>query len=300
MDNPILLNGSNIRNFFTANPPAILSNEATAQSAHRSQKLFNDPIVMLPILSHAHNEAHGRFNLMLAMFAFDTPLHHRSSVLCRVLDGRELVEVCPVDEAIVSTEERVRYRCVRDPRQRALAFRARAELRRMLGRETELSPQMVPIEYDVHGKPRCYHPRAYGLDFSVTHADDCAIIALGEVDGIGVDAEMLVTEEPSDELLEIVFSDEELEQWRTVPAAQRRRAFTEAWTIKEATLKAVGSGIDGSPHDLTVRFTASGHAEPVFKKSNWFCERVNFCPCYAACCVVILPSWENPRHVLAA
>lgn len=255
---------------------------------------------MLPIPPHPRTEADGRFNVMLAMLAFDLPQHHRSSILCRVLDGRELNEVCPVDEAIVSAEERIRYRSVRDPRQRALAFRTRAELRRMLGRETGLPPQLVPIECDGHGKPRCPHPRAAGLDFSVTHADDCAIIAVGEAAGIGVDAELVLNEEPSDELLEIVFNDDELDQWRAVPSEKRRRAFTEAWTIKEATLKALGSGIDGSPHELAVRFTASGHAEPVFKKSNWFCERLNFCARYAACCVVILPTWENPRHILAA
>jgi 4'-phosphopantetheinyl transferase len=235
---------------------------------------------------------------MLGLFAFDSPQQQRSSILFRVLDGREMDEVCPVDEAILTVEERARYRRQRNPRQRALAFRARAELRRMLGREIGLSPHLVPLECDGHGKPRCPHPRAAGLDFSVTHADDCAMIALGEAEGLGVDAEMIVTEEPADELLEIVFNAEEMEQWRAVPAEGRRRAFTEAWTIKEAGLKALGVGLDGSPHELTVRFTSSGHAEPVFRNPNWICERVNFCPCYAACCVVILPA-ENPRRARA-
>jgi len=237
---------------------------------------------------------------MLAMFAFDTPEQHRSSILCRVLDGRELDDVCPVDEAILTPEERARYRRVPDARQRALAFRTRAELRRMLGREIGMSPHLVPIECDRHGKPRCLHPRAAGLDFSVSHADDCSIIAVGEADGIGVDAEMIVTEEPADELLEIIFNPEEMEQWRAIPAEGRRRAFTEAWTIKEAALKAIGTGLDGSPHELTVRFTSAGRAEPVFKESNWIYERLNFCPCYSACCVVILPAWENPRRTIAA
>ena len=154
---------------------------------------------------------------MLAMFAFDTPQKHRSSILCRVLDGRELDEICPVDEAILTPEERARYSRAHDSRQRALAFRTRAELRRMLGREIGLSPHQVPIEYDGHGKPRCLHPRAAGLDFSVSHADDCAIIAVGEADGIGVDAEMIIAEEPADDLLGIIFNSEEMEQWRAVP-----------------------------------------------------------------------------------
>jgi 4'-phosphopantetheinyl transferase len=254
---------------------------------------------MIPTPAHAHIEADGRFQVMLAMFAFDTP-HTKSSLLCRVLDGRELDGVCPVDEAILSPEERARYKTVRNPRQRALAFRARAELRRMLGREIGLAPQSVPLECDAHGKPRCPHPRAAGLDFSITHADDCAIVALGEADGVGVDAEMIVDEEPSDELLEILFNADELDQWLKLPSEDRRRAFTEAWTIKEACLKALGTGLDGSPHETTVRFNAAGHAVPDFANPNWICERVNFCSRYSACCVVILPAWENPRHALAA
>src|SRR6476646_6765989 len=99
---------------------------------------------MIPTPAHAHIEANGRFQVMLAMFAFETP-HKKSSLLCRVLDGRELDGVCPVDEAIVSPEERARSQTVRHPRQRALAFRARAELRRMLGREIGLAPQLVPL-----------------------------------------------------------------------------------------------------------------------------------------------------------
>ena len=65
-----------------------------------------------------------------------------------------------------------------------------------------------------------------------------------------------------------------------------------------ASLTASGSRISGSWEER--EFNAAGHAVPVFRESNWICERVNFCPCYAACCVVILPSWEKPRHALAA
>jgi 4'-phosphopantetheinyl transferase len=229
-----------------------------------------------------------RFNIMLALFAFDTPKRDQScSILCRVLDGRDLENVCPVDEAILSREERAHYSTVRDPRQRALAFRTRAELRRMLGREIGIAPNLVPLDCDGHGKPRCPHPRAQDLAFSVSHSDQCAMIAIGEAASIGVDLERLVPEEPADELLEIVFDEEELAQWRSLPAEARQRAFTEAWTVKEAAMKAQGMGLDGSPHDVSVSFTTEGRATPRFRNPNWIFERVDFCPCFAACCVVI-------------
>ena len=229
-----------------------------------------------------------RFNIMLAMFAFDTPRrNHGCSILCRVLDGRDLDHVCPVDEAMLSPEERAHYSGLQDVRHRALAFRARAELRRMLGREIGVAPHLVLLENDLHGKPRCPHPRAKDLAFSVSHSECCAMIALGEASAIGVDLEPVVAEEPADELLEIVFNDEELGQWRSLPVEHRRRAFTEAWTIKEAALKATGTGLDGSPHEMRVTFSQNGRATPLFRDRDWIFERIDFCPCYAASCVVI-------------
>lgn len=250
----------------------------------------------------ATEEFGERFNMMLALLAFSSPDKpaDSNSILCRVLDGRELEEVCTIDAAILTPDERAHYAHLHNPHQRALAYRTRAELKRMLGREIGVPPQLVPLQCDEHGKPRCLHPLAAGLDFSVSHSEECSLIALGEADGIGVDVERIIDEEPSDELLGIVFNQQELEQWLALPESFHRRAFTEAWTVKEATLKATGAGLDGSPHEINIRFTRDGHAEPVFGKSNWVFERVNFCPHHAASCVVILPSLENGQRGMAA
>jgi 4'-phosphopantetheinyl transferase len=226
----------------------------------------------------------ARFSLMLAHFAFTTPPQPRPhSVLCRILDGRELDEVCPLDLALLTPEERAHYQATyRGGRALALAVRSRAELRWMLSREIGLPPNKVPIAPDRHGKPRCTYPTAADLDFSVSRAGDCAIIALGEATGVGVDVEEIIDEEPSDENLAIVFNETEFRAWACLPADQRRKAFTQAWTIKEAALKASGMGLDGDTHELTVRFDDHGNAVPILPSSRWIFERLEFCPCYAA------------------
>jgi 4'-phosphopantetheinyl transferase len=231
-----------------------------------------------------------RFNVMMSLFSYDSPQSQNGrSVLCRVLDGRGLDDVCPVDQMILTPEERARYSHLRPIKSKALAYRTRAELRRMLGREIGLPPQMVPLLCSAHGKPVCPHPLASGLAFSVAHAEDCAMIALGEVDGVGVDMERVIPREPAEELLTILFDDDEQEQWRLLAPPLRCRAFTEAWTIKEAVLKAIGTGLDGSPHDVTVTFDHMGRATPVFNDANWIFERVAFCPCYTACLIAVVP-----------
>ncbi len=231
-----------------------------------------------------------RFHVMMSLFSYDSAESKDGrSVLCRVLDGRGLDDICPVDQMILTPDERARYAHLRPPRARALAYRTRAELRRMLGREIGLPPNLVPLINGAHGKPVCPHPLAAGLAFSVAHAEDCAMIALGEVEGVGVDVEKVIPREPAEELLTILFDDHELDQWRDLPAPLRCRAFTEAWTIKEAALKALGTGLDGSPHEITVHFDPLGHVTPEFSDPNWIFERVAFCPSYTACLVAIVP-----------
>ncbi len=227
---------------------------------------------------------------MLAHFAFTAPPQPRPhSVLCRILDGRELDEACPVDLAMLTPEERAHYRSAhRDPHAMALAVRSRAELRWMLSREIGLPPHKVPIACDAHGKPRCPHPGAADLDFSVSRCGECAIISLGEAAGVGVDVEEILDEEPSEENLAIVFNEEEFAAWAELTPEQRRRAFTQAWTIKEAALKANGMGLDGDVHEVTVRFDEAGNAVPNLPSSRWIFERLEFCPCYAASFMAVM------------
>ena len=233
---------------------------------------------------------------MLAMFAFASPQPHRAhSVLCRVLDGRELEEVSPADEALLTPEERAHYSELHNEKQRALSIRTRAELRRMLGRDLGLAPRDVPLVHDAYGKPRCPHARAVGMDFSVTHSDNCALVAVGEAAAIGVDVEAVVRDEPQDEMLDIIFDAHEKAKWRALPEAKRRMAFTQAWTIKEAALKAQGTGLYGSPHIITVTFDAQGNAQPVLKSSRWTFERINLCECYAASFLALMPDEEKDR-----
>ncbi len=258
---------------------------------------------MIKPLPSSTDGSQDRFDCMLAMLSISSPHSpdgDQRSILCRVLDGREMEGVRTEDLAILSPDEQGHYARLQNPREHALHCRARAELRRMLGRELGMAPQHVPIIPDHHGKPRCPHPAAADLDFSVSHAGDCAIIALGEAAGIGVDVEFLGDQMPGWTLLEAVFHKQELDQWPNIPVEKRCAAFAEAWVIKEAALKAVGTGLDGSPQEVRVRFDANGHAWPVFWSRLWIFERIHVSSQYAACVVAVMPQEELPRHLIAA
>lgn len=124
---------------------------------------------------------------------------------------------------------------------------------------------------------------------------------MGEADGIGVDVEKIIHEEPSDVELGIVFNQAEYRDWYRLSSQEKRlKAFTQAWTIKEAALKATGLGLDGSTHEVTVRFDARGDAWPILPSSRWIFERINFCPCYAASFLALMPQEERAEAWLSA
>ncbi len=238
---------------------------------------------------------------MISVTSTHSPFGGERSILCRVLDGRELVGVRSEDVAVLTADELGHYSRLQNPRERALHCRARAALRRMLSREIGVAADQLRIVMDGHGKPRCLNREAEGIDFSVSHSGDCAIIALGEAEGIGVDVEAIPDHEPPWTLVEAVYHEHELEQWLALPAEKRCTAFAQAWVIKEAALKALGTGLDGSPQELRVRFDSNGCAWPLFLSSRWIFERIRVSPHYAACLIAVMPQDDQPaRQYLAA
>ena len=244
---------------------------------------------MITSSSNSASQREQRFECMLAMFSLSgrTADGGQRSILCRILNGHGLGEARGSDLDLLTNDEKGHYARLSDPHTHALHCRARAELRRMLAREIEVDPRDIPIVPDQYGKPHCLSPEAADLDFSVAHSCDCAIIGVGEVNGLGVDVEFITGEQPPQPLVEVVFHPDEMEHWLALPLEQRSAAFANAWVIKEAALKAVGTGLDGSPQEVRVRIDAKGQVWPAASHSDWVFERLHVSPHYAAWLAVI-------------
>ena len=227
---------------------------------------------------------------MLAMFSFSSPAPNSGtrSILCRILNGQSLDTVRAADMELLSDYEREHYSTLADPHLCALHCRGRAELRRMLAREIEVHPKDIPIMPGAHGKPMCPLEEAAQLDFNVAHSCECTIIAMGEARRIGVDVEAITGDLPPPTLVEAVFHPTELAQWLTLPTEQRCAAFTHAWVIKEAALKAEGISLDGSPQEIRVRFDSKGQTWPAANTPGWTFERLQVSSHYAAWLAVMI------------
>lgn len=115
-------------------------------------------------------------------------------------------------------------------------------LRGLLARHNASDPAALRFERGVHGKPRLTG-RANTPAFNLSDSDDIALIALAPEGDIGVDVETLKPVTDAIELAALHFCEREAAWLGAAPRALRDRAFLRVWVVKEACLKAIGSGL---------------------------------------------------------
>ncbi|MFO0735602.1 MAG: 4'-phosphopantetheinyl transferase superfamily protein [Labilithrix sp.] len=164
-----------------------------------------------------------------------------------------MTTVSLLETARVSAEERARFRAMLPADELAAAERmsdahlhicARAWVRASLTREApEVPADAWTFERTEAGKPFVTAP-SRAFEFSLSHTDGLVVVAVGGAGaGVGVDVESLAR---APDILETVlraFAPAELAALRTLPAAEQPRGAVELWTVKEAYLKGLGTGI---------------------------------------------------------
>lgn len=147
------------------------------------------------------------------------------------------------DEVLLGPEEQVRMGRRRGHERRRFA-RSHGALRRVVAAYMGQAPSAVSVD-----APYGSAPLAVGLQLSLTHCEDIALVAVSS-SPVGVDIEALaVAGEPSHaaDLAAMTLSARELEQFGTIDARSRPAAWVRAFTRKEACLKAAGLGLSDVP-----------------------------------------------------
>jgi 4'-phosphopantetheinyl transferase len=120
----------------------------------------------------------------------------------------------------------------------------RALLRTALARYTGDNPKAVRFSYNRHGKP-ALDSSGVPLEFSLSHTRGLVVCAVALRDALGVDVED--QSQPSSltplELAQRYFAPAETAALAQLPAEERLPAFLDLWTLKEAFLKARGTGL---------------------------------------------------------
>lgn len=154
------------------------------------------------------------------------------------------------DEALLDERERARLQRLRVAEKRRQLLAAQADLRRVLGRYRERPPEQIRFAYGPHGKP--WLPEDPDLGFNLSHSAQLAVVAVGRGLEIGVDLEHVARERAFLRLARRYFDAAEHAWLEGRPEATRAADFYRIWTLKEAYLKAIGTGLTVPPASFRI------------------------------------------------
>lgn len=129
---------------------------------------------------------------------------------------------------------------------------ARGLLRKLLAAYLGIGPTELRFVYAEKGKPSLEASQQGEINFNLAHSKARAIYAFSRGRELGVDLEFIREDLAGEQIAERFFSEREIDQLRTVPAALRKQAFFNCWTRKEAYIKARGEGLSMPLHQFDV------------------------------------------------
>lgn len=95
-----------------------------------------------------------------------------------------------------------------------------------------------------------------GLAFNLSHSHELALFAFTINNKIGVDVEYINTDFQWRDVVERVFSSEEISAIQLNTEGACSQEFYSYWTRKEAVLKSIGKGLAIDPKDINVTKTS--------------------------------------------
>jgi 4'-phosphopantetheinyl transferase len=142
-----------------------------------------------------------------------------------------------IPDQILQPEEMTRADAYKTTQRREQFLLSRVLLRALLERQTGSPAQSFAFRADEHGKPICID----GPSISITHSRNIVACAVCTDGAIGIDLEFPGRHRNIAGIAKRFFASEESE-WLS---AQPDDRFYMLWVLKEAWLKAIGTGIAG-------------------------------------------------------
>ena len=158
-----------------------------------------------------------------------------------------------------------RYRHPRPQRQFALC---RAALRRVLCERLGCANQELRFVSLEHGKPGAFvGGEPVRMSFNVSHGGNHGLVAFSPRGRLGVDVEERSLRHDPDGHISKVFAPREREALAAARGEHKTRMFFRLWTLKEAVIKALGTGfsLDTSTFEIPPSMYRLGERRTVFR-----------------------------------
>lgn len=131
------------------------------------------------------------------------------------------------------------------------------------------------FERNRYGKPAIVRDaETPDLRFNISHCAGAVVVAVAHEHEVGVDVELL--DEGKADCLELArehFTASEVDLLKGLPTAQQQRAFLALWTLKEAYLKARGTGLSEPLSEVSFRLdppSIVSSATDLNRADRWF------------------------------
>ena len=192
---------------------------------------------------------------------------------------------------LLSDAERERSRRFAFEKDASLFITAHALLRYALWCATAVADWQFSV--NPFGKPELSPP--FGsprLRFNLSHSNTLAACAICRGYDIGVDIEAVDDGLAYDDVAAHVFTAHERAQLASCPAASRSTAFLRMWTLKEALMKACGSGFSQPQDSFEVSLEplgVSSRSDPSMTVEEWHVEQRRLAQRHWACVAIRRP-----------
>lgn len=153
------------------------------------------------------------------------------------------------------------------PWRRHVGLVTRAALRLILSRYTQRNPRDWGFVRTSHGKPAiAEHDAGAELRFSISHCDSLIGLAVTTTHDVGVDIEDMTRVDVGNivAIARRFFTPSEARDVETCAPVLRRRRFLECWTLKEAYLKALGTGLSAPLTQASFAWQNGEHLDVTF------------------------------------
>jgi len=180
--------------------------------------------------------------------------------------------------ALLSDEERQREDRYRVKKDRSQHLTAWALVRTVLSRYAEVAPKDWGFTRNQFGKPRIAKPENCRLQFNVSHTTGLAICAVVLDAEIGVDAERFGRSLDAMGLAQRFFADQEIAVLENCPEEEHLATFFRIWTLKEAYLKALGTGLTTRLDSFTMQLPTTSRPSPTQPPRVTFLEESHKTP----------------------
>ncbi|QDT00211.1 4'-phosphopantetheinyl transferase family protein [Adhaeretor mobilis] len=155
---------------------------------------------------------------------------------------------------LLSPDEQQRTDCYKVQKARESFILTRTALRQALAKRLDCLPEELHFDYSERGKPSLRVPRPSSeFSFSVSHSGELAVVAIADCKHIGIDCEKIRPLANAESLARTVLCEVEWNRWIELDEEKQMGSLLKSWTLKEACLKAIGTGLAVPMRDLEVR-----------------------------------------------